>query len=93
MAKETLIIGKCVRSFNYLRRQGFCKKAKETLIIGLSVPFLASPQGRGGTARRDGVGFANAQAFAGVAEAGVGYANADAFAYLPKGETLQAKTF
>ena len=40
-----------------------------------------------------GVGFANAQAFAGVAETGVGYANADAFAYLPKGETLQAKTF
>ena len=66
-----------MRSFNYLRRQGFCKKAKETLIIGLSVPFLASPQGRGGTASRDGEGFANA----------------DAFAYLPKGETLQAKTF
>ncbi len=67
--------------------------AKETLIIGLSVTFLASPQGRGGTASRDGEGFANAQAFAGVAETGVGYANADAFAYLPKGETLQAKTF
>ena len=67
--------------------------AKETLIIGLSVPFLASPQGRGDTASRDGEGFANAQAFAGVAETGVGYANADAFAYLPKGETLQAKTF
>ena len=82
-----------MRSFNYLRRQGFCKKAKETLIIGLSVPFLASPQGRGGTASRDGEGFAKAQAFAGVAETGVGYENADAFAYLPKGETLQAKTF
>ena len=93
MAKETLIIWERVQSFNYLRRQGFCKKAKETLIIYLSVPFLASPQGRGGTASRDGEGYANAQAFAGVAETGVGYANADAFAYLPKGETLQAKTF
>ena len=46
-----------------------------------------------GRTKCDGEGFANAQAFAGVAETGVGYENADAFAYLPKGETLQAKTF
>ena len=35
MAKETLIIGERVQSFNYLRRQGFCKKAKETSVICL----------------------------------------------------------
>ena len=36
--------------------------------------------GRGGSACRAGVGFANAQASAGVAETGVGFANAQAFA-------------
>ena len=36
--------------------------------------------GRGGSACRAGEGFANAQAFAGVAETGVGFANAQAFA-------------
>ena len=40
----------------------------------------ASHLGRGGSACRAGEGFANAQAFAGVAETGEGFANAQAFA-------------
>ena len=77
MAKETLIIGEYVRSFNYLRRQGFCKKAKNFNYWFERSFFQLLPKGE----------------VARLAETGVGYANADAFAYLPKGETLQAKTF
>ena len=49
-AKETSIIGKFVQIFNYLRRQGFCKKAKETSVIGEFVQSFQAPLCKGSSA-------------------------------------------
>ena len=73
---------------HYNLRGGFCACGTEKssgfyLQISIQTGRLnkkASHLGRGGSACRAGEGFANAQAFAGVAETGVGFANAQAFA-------------
>ena len=73
---------------HYNLRGGFCACGTEKssgfyLQISIQTGRLnkkAFHLGRGGAACRAGEGFANAQAFAGVAETGVGFANAQAFA-------------